>query len=291
MKIAVFGIKNKWSSECLCEAFRKLGAECELMEIANLCCDLENRLYFCEGRNLEDYDAVVLKKLGAEYSPSIIDYLEMLCSLERKGTPFFSSPARVITMINRLSCTLRLREAGIPMPDTFITENMDEALEWMNQKGEVVLKPFYSTKARGMIIVSAGAKARQVLTEYRESGNRFFYMQKTVNIPGQDYGIVFLGGEYLGTYARVAQKGSWNTTTQDGGKYAPYDPSPEIIELAKKAQAPFGLEFTCVDLAMTPDGPIIFETSAFGGFRGLKESRGVDAAALYAEHILNKLKS
>ena len=106
----------------------------------------------------------------------------------------------------------------------------------------------------------------------------------------QDLGVVFLGGEYLTTYARIRQSGAWNTTTASGGKYVPFDPPQEIIDLAYRAQQPFGLDFTCVDVALTDSGPYVFEVSAFGGFMGLKQARGIDVAALFTAHVLDRLK-
>ena len=115
------------------------------------------------------------------------------------------------------------------------------------------------------------------------------YIQRKVELPGRDLGMAFLAGEYLGTYARVPQTDTWNTTIHSGGRYERFDPPEEIIDLAYRAQAPFGMDFTTVDVAETPDGPIVFEVSAFGGFRGAKEGTGINAAALYVEHALKEL--
>ena len=49
------------------------------------------------------------------------------------------------------------------------------------------------------------------------------------------------------------------------------------------------MDFTTVDVADTDDGPIIFEVSAFGGFRGAKEGIGIDAAKLYVDYVLTEL--
>ena len=61
--------------------------------------------------------------------------------------------------------------------------------------------------------------------------------------------------------------------------------------LGRRAQAPFGLTFTTVDIALTPDGPIVFEFSAFGGYRGAQEGCGIDAAALVADHVLEQVRA
>ena len=49
------------------------------------------------------------------------------------------------------------------------------------------------------------------------------------------------------------------------------------------------MDFTTVDVAETGTGPIVFEVSAFGGFRGAKEGIGIDAAALYCDYVIESL--
>ena len=63
-----------------------------------------------------------------------------------------------------------------------------------------------------------------------------------------------------------------------------------MIALAQKAQALFGLDFTCVDVALTKAGPMVFEVSAFGGFRGIHTARGIDVADLYVAHVLKCIR-
>ena len=49
------------------------------------------------------------------------------------------------------------------------------------------------------------------------------------------------------------------------------------------------MDFTTVDVAETTDGPIVFEVSAFGGFRGALEGAGIDAAASYADYAIARV--
>jgi ribosomal protein S6--L-glutamate ligase len=154
--------------------------------------------------------------------------------------------------------------------------------------GRAVVKPLFSTKARGMELVEPGPDLRQRLAAYK-AAQGFFYIQQAVDLGDEDLGVAFLGGEYLTTYARRRSPGAWNTTTAAGGRYVPHDPPREVIDLAARAQALFGLDFTCVDVALTPDGPLVFEVSAFGGFRGLLEARGLDAARLYADYAARRI--
>ena len=46
-----------------------------------------------------------------------------------------------------------------------------------------------------------------------------------------------------------------------------------------------------MDVVETADGPVVFEVSAFGGFRGLKESQGIDVAGKYVQWVLRQLQA
>jgi len=62
------------------------------------------------------------------------------------------------------------------------------------------------------------------------------------------------------------------------------------MEVARKAQSLFDMAFTCVDVVETVDGPKVYEVSAFGGFRGLLESDGIDVAEMYVSHVLENIR-
>lgn len=289
MKIGVVGIPGKWSTELLAGEIEKLCGFRMVIDMKAVRYD-SGCGSICAGEfDLADLDALVIKKVSQIYSPSMLDRLDMLCFLKSRGVRVFSDPARIMQVVNRASCTLRLGGGGIPMPETVITQDVTEAMGAIRRFGKAVLKPLYTSKARGMMVVEDDEAALDSIEEFQKAGNTIIYMQKFVNLPGKDLGLVFLGGEYVDTYARVSA-GAWNTTTHSGGKYQPHEPAPEIIELARKAQALFSLDFTSVDVVETDEGPMVFEVSAFGGFRGLQEAKGVNAAALYAKYVHDVVK-
>jgi len=289
LAVGVVGVAGGWSSETLADRVAELtGGPRLLVELNQVRLDLPSGRALYKGQDLSQLDGLIIKKLGPQYSADLLDRLEVLRLLAGRGVRIFSQPQRIACLLDRLSCTITLQLAGIPMPPTTITESLDHALDALTEYGQAVLKPLFSTKARGMLLLEPGDAARTALLEHQRA-NPVFYLQKVIPLGDQDLGVVFLGGEYLTTYARNREPGQWNTTTASGGKYVPFDPAPEIIELAHRAQEPFGLDFTCVDVALTKDGPYVFEVSAFGGFRGIQEARGLDAAALYAQHVIGRI--
>ncbi|MCG3126266.1 MAG: Ribosomal protein S6--L-glutamate ligase [Phycisphaerae bacterium] len=288
-QIAVVGVAGGWSSERLADAAARACGQRRLIDARDLTLDLAgNRLRHPEF-DLQALDALIIKKIGTAYAPEMIDRLDLLRFANERGLPVFSRPTHVARLVNRLSGTLSLRLAGIPMPQTIITERLTDALAAIRRWGRAVLKPLYTSKARGMTVVTEGDDAEELVQSFQAAGNPVIYAQEWIPDIERDLGVTFLGGEYLATYARTPGPGSWNTTTAGGGKYRSHEPGDEIIALARRAQALFELDFTCVDVVETPHGPRVFEVSAFGGFRGLLEANGIDAAPLYVDYVLRRL--
>jgi len=290
-KIGVIGIPGKWSTETLADAVEEKTGYRLLIDMAEVSLDLERQRLLFQEQDLCQLDALIVKKISATYNPNTLDRLELLRVAEQAGVRVFSRAEHMLRLIDRLSCTVTLRNAGIPMPATRVTEDVGAAVTAVQDFGSAVFKPLYSTKARGMCVIDSQQKHGDIEREIRafQAENPMMYIQQKIDLPGRDLGMVFLDGEYLGSYARVSKGDAWNTTIHSGGKYAAHTPSDDVIALARRAQAPFDMDFTTVDVAETNEGPIVFEVSAFGGFRGALEGIGINAADLYTEHVLRQL--
>lgn len=286
------GIPGKWSTEAIADALESRTGFRLVVDMAEVRADLASGSLWFGDIDLCGLDGLVVKKISEEYSPHTLDRVELLRLAENRGVRVFSRTEVIVRMIDRLACTMTLRNGGVPMPETTVTESKAEALDTVRRYRSAVFKPLFSTKARGMCVLESDSDEGDLLARIDQfsTENPMMYIQKRVELPGRDFGMVFLGGEYLGSYARIAEGDSWNTTIHSGGRYAEHQPPGSTIELARHAQSLFGMDFTTVDVADTPDGPVIFEVSAFGGFRGAREGIGIDAASRYADYILASLE-
>ena len=292
LKIAVVGLPGKWSTETLADTIENKTGFRLIVDMDKVVLNLDSCELNYQGHNLCQLDAIIIKKIGRYYSPNSLDRLELLRVAESAGVKVFSQPKNILRLIDRLSCTVTLRNADIPMPATVITEEIDEAIKTVNLFGSAIFKPLYSTKARGMCVISKSdgkAKVRKNIEAFK-AANPMMYIQQKAALGGRDMGLMFLGGRYLGAYARVSKNDTWNTTINSGGEYAPADPSSDIIAMASKAQDLFDMSYTTVDVAETDNGAIVFEVSAFGGFRGGKEGLNLNVAELYVDFVLDKLE-
>ncbi|MBU2237158.1 MAG: GAK system ATP-grasp enzyme [Gammaproteobacteria bacterium] len=290
LKIGVIGIPGKWSTEVLADRLEERTGFRAVIDMSQVELRLDTHQLMFQDLDLMTLDGLIIKKISEVYSPATEDRIHLLSYAERAGVRLFSPTASVGNLVNRLSGTLALQQGNIPMPKTRITESPEQAFTTVREFGSAILKPLYSTKARGMIMLTKDDSdefVRNALVEYRHS-QPIYYIQQTVKLDGRDLGMVFVGGEYLCTYARVGNKDSWNTTINSGGKYEMFEPDAELIELGRRAQSCYDLSFTTVDIALTDQGPVVFEVSAFGGFKGALEGCDIDAASVYADYILQE---
>src|SRR5690606_31360637 len=130
-----------WSSIALADALQKRTGYRLIVELDKVCADLEHGRVTYEGVDLCALDALLIKKAGRSYSPDMLDRLELLRFVEERGVPVFSRPSRIIRLLDRLSCTVTLASAGIPMPATVVTESVTEAAAAIRRFGSAVLKP------------------------------------------------------------------------------------------------------------------------------------------------------
>lgn len=291
LAVAVAGVPGAWSSESLAEALRTQGASSSVVALDACVHDISRNEVYHEGRPLSGLDGLVVKKLGDTRGPRVEERIQMLEALELRGVRVISRPESIARAVDRYRMTRILSDAGIPMPRTIVTESIDEAADAVECWGKAVLKPVFTSKGRGMELLSRGRPTRITLSDFRRQALGPMYVQEFVRSPGHDVAVAILGGEIIGTYHRVAAPGSWMTTTAAGGRYQPCVISGAVELLALGAARPFGLDFTCVDLVETGAGWLVYEVSAFGGFSGLKQACGVDGAALYAAYVCEQIRS
>lgn len=289
LRVAVAGVPGAWSTERLRDALAARGADAITVDTAACAVDLTEGTVACEGLDLGTMDGVVVKKLGATTDPLMPSRIQVLHQLEHRGVRVFSRARAIAEVNDRYRMTQRLGQTGVPIPRTVVAESLWAADLVIREWGRVVVKPLFTSKGKGMLLLHAGKPYRLALRRWQRTWRMPFYLQEFVPHAGRDIGAVVLNGRVLGAYYRVAGRGAWMTTTAAGGSYEACEVTPEMARLAVRAADVFGLEFTGVDLVETPGGYLVYEVSAFGGFAGLWRSQGIDAATAYAEYVVHAL--
>jgi ribosomal protein S6--L-glutamate ligase len=264
----------------MCDALRRVGIDAFVFALSDCVHDLNNGRVMLAQRDLSDLDGIVVKKLGEHPSATSRLRLHHLRQLEAHGVRIFSRPSSIDAAMDRYRMSMRLASSGLPTPKTFAVEGGASLAATVRDLGNAVMKPIYTSKARGMAKLNSGS-----IEPVEGAADGVMLVQEFVESRGRDIGACILGGSFIGAFYRVAAAGQWITSTSAGGTYASCKLPPEGVDLALNAADVFGLDYTVVDLVEAGRGFSIYEVSAFGGFRGLWEASGYDVAADYARYV------
>lgn len=284
MRIWVAGVPGGWSGQKMVAALANLKVDTKLIALSDCSHDLLSGNVRCQDDELSTLDGLVVRKLGDPIDPLTPSRLNLLRALENRGVKVFSAAAAIADANDRYRMSLSLVEAGIIIPETIVTESLDEAMSLVERWGRVVVKPLLTSKGRGMQLLSRDGAYSLALKHWSHRDTSPFYVQRYVAAT-RDIGVALLGSQIIGAYQRVAATGSWQTTIREGGHYEPYAPDSKVSALAQRAAEPFGLDYTVVDLVQSNGEWLTYEVSAFGGFSGLWAC-GIDAAARLANYVV-----
>jgi tetrahydromethanopterin:alpha-L-glutamate ligase len=152
VRIGVVGQPGRWSTERLAGALVEAGVEAPVVDLATVSLRLPGPRLYVSGKPLLPLDGVVVKKLGDTADGWVVqERLQLLRSLETTGVPVWSAPDRLAVAVNRYRMSAELAQAGLPVPETIVTEDGADARAAVERFGESVLKPLFTSKGRGMI--------------------------------------------------------------------------------------------------------------------------------------------
>ncbi len=187
----------------------------------------------CERRPLSDFAFVFVRK----DPPFDQSYMRLLHCLQYAG-----APTRVLADPGGL---LRFTEKLVPaslfpfMPDTLITQNLDEVEGFLAEKGRIVLKPLYRGGGAGVIRVDKDSQNLPALMElmgqlYREP---VLVQEYLPEVRQGDKRALLVEGEVVGVFARIPDEADFRSNLRVGGGAQPTTLTPREVE-ACRAIAP-----------------------------------------------------
>ena len=288
MRIAVIGDPASWETDRLSETIRSLAHEAVVIppEECSLC--LHKGQVTHRGQDLSLFDAVLAQSLGDVARPATRFRVHILRHLERQGVRVFPRPDAIESTMDRYRMTLDLSQAGLPVPPTLVTEQIEHALLFLEAFGPSVFKPLFTSGGRGMAVLADPAEARGFLRAQADTGGLPFYLQQFIENPTNHMSVVIVGGRFLCAYTRPwAAPGREESASPSPHRLI--HPSAEEIAIARCAARLFGLGFATVEMVDQGSGLTIYDVSPWGNLRGPWEIGAIDAAGALVTHVLEQI--
>ncbi len=241
------------------------------------------------GERMEDCQALLVRTIPIGSLEQIIFRMDALHRLENLGIPIMNSPAAIERTVDKYYTDFLLRDAGIPTPRTFVSEDFSQALEAFKEMGgDVIVKPLFGSEGKGMRRVNDADSAYRVFRSL-ELDRYIFYLQEYIPHGQEDIRAFVVGDQVV---AAMRRRGNgWKTNFAQGAQVEPVELGQDLKELSIEAARLVGADYAGVDLLPAEDGRVfVLEVNSIPGWRGLRKTISFDIADVIVEHLLCLLK-
>ena len=286
MRIAILAARQGWHTEELCRALAERGHEGRVLPYEALVARLGGAgpAVSAAGEDLGACAAVLARIIPAGSLEQVIFRVDALHTLEERGIPVINSPRAIERTVDKLWTSALLERAGLPVPETVVCDDPDEALAAFRALGDVIVKPLFGSMGLGMVRVTTEEMAFRVFRTL-ETIRGVYYLQRAIDHEGCDVRAFVVGDRVVGAIERRAA--GWRTNIARGGEARAITPSGPWAELALRAARAVGADYAGVDLLPAPDGTVyVVEVNGIPGWRGLQQATSSDVAAAIVDHCL-----
>jgi len=248
-----------------------------------------DRVFF-KGQDLSELD-FVLPRMPRTYMWFGYKILRTIEQNKKRKVYMPIDPMSVIVSHNKFLTLLALKEAGIPVPETFMSgsrKTVEGVLDRMDYP--VVMKLLYGSLGKGVMF----ADSKQSATSFMDALERFkepIFLEEYVPNPGEDIRAFVLGGQVIGAMKRIAQKDERRTNIGIGGLGEPIELDAETKSIAIRAAKAIGMNITGIDIIQGPDGPIVIEANVNVHFEGLTKTLGMNVAKNIVEYVKRETRT
>jgi len=290
VRVAILAARQGgWHTDQLCRALAERGHEGRVLPYEGLVSRFGGTgpRFAAAGEDLAACGAVLARIIPAGSLEQIISRVDALHALEERGIPVINSPRTIERTVDKLWTTALLAHAGLPVPETVVCEDPDEAMAAFRTLGDVIVKPLFGSMGLGMVRVTTEEMAFRVFRTL-ETLRSVYYLQRAIDHDGCDVRAFVVGGRVIGAIERSAP--GWKTNLARGGRARAVTLPAARLEAALAAAKAVGADYAGVDLLPARDGTVyVVEINGIPGWRGLQEATSSDVAGAIVEHLLERV--
>jgi RimK family alpha-L-glutamate ligase len=281
---------NNWATKGLIDAIVAKGHMAKPIRLSDVSAQLPNKFTHLEDEDVSDMDGVLVRTIGFGTGDQITFRISLLEHFEDAGI-YVMNPAYSFRRAKDKYATLTaLHKAGIRVPKTYIGENLEAAIDFVNKVGDVIVKPLIGARGMGAIRAEHRELTYRAMKFIHQLG-QVLYVQEVVEKPNRDIRAFIIGGKLVGAMYRYIPEGvdgEWRTNVHGGGIAELTQLTPEYEECAIKTAEVLKLDYTGVDIIESPEGPCVIEANAAPSWSALSRVTGIDFASLIIDRLVNQ---
>jgi len=286
MKAAVISmgsISSKWIIKSMKKYFEKVDA----INIRNLEVSIQSKKYeiFYGGEPMEEYDCIVCRG-SFRYS----DLLRAITHALNDKVYMPIMPSAFTVGHDKLLTHLKLGDAKIPMPTTYLSSSADAAKKLLQKVNYPIIMKFpQGTHGKGVMFADSFESAASMLDALAVL-NQPFLIQEYVETGGVDTRAIVVGNKVVAAMRRKAVQGEKRANIHAGGKGESVELDVATKKIVVQAAEAVGMEIGAIDLLESSRGPMVLEVNLSPGLQGITKATKKDVAEDIAKFLYKRTK-
>jgi len=211
-----------------------------------------------------------------------------LTEIEKKGAISVNPIKSIVLARDKLRSLIALKESGIPIPNTSVSEDLLDAINITKSYKKAVMKPLVGSLGLGSVKVADEDTAFRIAKSLVLI-NQPIYLQKYIEKPHRDIRVFVIEDQIFGAMYRISN--SWKTNIFQGATPQRVKDLKGISEIAIKASEVLGLIYAGVDIVEDLEGNYyVIEVNACPQWKGISTVVGRSPAIDIVKAIVRRIK-
>lgn len=230
-------------------------------------------------------DVIIVRTMPPGSLEQVVYRMDTLARMQAMGTKVINSPKSLECAVDKHLASARLREAGLPVPDTIVCEHEDDAMAAFEELGrDVVVKPLFGSEGRGIVRVTDPDLAHRTFRTLMRLDS-VLYVQRFVEHEGYDVRVLVLAGKVVGAIRRRSPH-DFRTNVSRSAVAELHDVTTRETDYALRAAAATGTFVAGIDLLYDRGGRCyVIEVNAVPGWQAFSRTTGIDVAGRVIEEV------
>lgn len=283
---------NNWATASLIEAIKAKGHIAKPLRLPDVAAEIPHKFTHLDNEDISGLDGVMVRTVGFGNGDQITFRISLLEHFEDAGI-YVMNPAYSFRRAKDKYATLTaLHKAGIRVPRTFIGENLEAAIDFADEVGDVVIKPLIGARGLGSIRAQHRELNYRAMKFIHQLG-QVLYVQEMIKKPNRDIRAFVIGSQLVGAMYRYLPEGDvdeWRTNVHGGGRAEVAQLDEDYVECAIKTAETLQLDYTGVDILESPEGPCVIEANAAPSWSALSRVTGINVAELIVDRLIKQAR-
>ncbi len=267
MRFGIFTIKRDEVVNSLIDILKNRNIDYHVINPKNIITDFNSVHHY--KLSLYDLDVIFVRDLGFE-SFFRFDILKIL----EEYTTVINSYNSINISSNKFLSSLTFKKNNLPIPKTYVTENLAEALKIIDYLNVAVIKPIFGCRGEGIIKIKKEysiTKKYKLLEEFQKKYITF-YIQEFIKPKDNIYKDIraFVIDDEIFPIYRIGGT-NWKNNISLGANIEECPLNEEIRELSLKAKDALGLFYGGIDIIEGDEGYFLLEGNATPSWLGVSK--------------------